>query len=63
MVQDIDWLKSITNLPILIKGVLTGEDGKIYLEIVQSSMRFRVRRVVRCPLLRNYWIIVYSVTP
>lgn len=26
--QDIRWLKSITNLPILIKGVLTHEDGK-----------------------------------
>lgn len=27
--QDITWLKSITNLPILIKGVLTREDGKV----------------------------------
>ena len=27
--QDIEWLRSITNLPILIKGVLTREDGKI----------------------------------
>ncbi|KAK7838121.1 peroxisomal (s)-2-hydroxy-acid oxidase glo4 [Quercus suber] len=26
--KDIEWLKSITNMPILIKGVLTGEDGK-----------------------------------
>lgn len=26
--QDIAWLKSITNLPVLIKGVLTSEDGK-----------------------------------
>ncbi|KAJ0701475.1 putative (S)-2-hydroxy-acid oxidase [Helianthus annuus] len=26
--KDIAWLKSITNLPILIKGVLTREDGK-----------------------------------
>ncbi|KAK4591431.1 hypothetical protein RGQ29_021580 [Quercus rubra] len=25
--KDIEWLKSITNLPILIKGVLTGEDA------------------------------------
>ncbi|KAM4099693.1 hypothetical protein ACB094_05G011000 [Castanea mollissima] len=25
--SDIEWLKSITNLPILIKGVLTGEDA------------------------------------
>uniref|UniRef100_A0A6N2MX40 (S)-2-hydroxy-acid oxidase n=1 Tax=Salix viminalis TaxID=40686 RepID=A0A6N2MX40_SALVM len=27
--RDIAWLKSITNLPILIKGILTREDGKI----------------------------------
>ena len=27
--QDIGWLRSITNLPILIKGVLTREDGRI----------------------------------
>ena len=26
--QDLQWLKSFTNLPILIKGVLTREDGK-----------------------------------
>ncbi|XP_075667384.1 peroxisomal (S)-2-hydroxyacid oxidase GLO4-like isoform X4 [Castanea sativa] len=25
--SDVEWLKSITNLPILIKGVLTGEDA------------------------------------
>lgn len=28
--QDIEWLKSITKLPILIKGVLTSEDGIYY---------------------------------
>ncbi|KAH9665348.1 peroxisomal (S)-2-hydroxy-acid oxidase GLO4 [Citrus sinensis] len=27
--KDIEWLRSITNLPILIKGVLTREDGMI----------------------------------
>ena len=27
--KDIAWLKSITKLPILIKGVLTSEDGLI----------------------------------
>lgn len=27
--QDIGWLRSITNLPILIKGVLTREDGRL----------------------------------
>ena len=25
--QDIRWLRSITSLPILIKGILTHEDG------------------------------------
>lgn len=28
--QDIAWLKSITKLPILIKGILTSEDGNYY---------------------------------
>ena len=27
--QDIQWLRSITTLPILIKGILTHEDGKV----------------------------------
>ncbi|KAJ0076153.1 hypothetical protein Patl1_33755 [Pistacia atlantica] len=27
--QDIGWLRSITSLPILIKGVFTPEDGKL----------------------------------
>ncbi|KAH9713723.1 peroxisomal (S)-2-hydroxy-acid oxidase GLO4 [Citrus sinensis] len=27
--KDLEWLRSITNLPILIKGILTREDGKI----------------------------------
>ncbi|KAK9280908.1 hypothetical protein L1049_003799 [Liquidambar formosana] len=31
--QDIGWLQSITKLPILIKGVLTCEDGKIAMEV------------------------------
>ena len=26
--QDIQWLRSITTLPIIIKGILTSEDGK-----------------------------------
>ena len=29
--QDISWLRSITSLPILIKGILTHEDGKVQL--------------------------------
>lgn len=27
-VQDVKWLQTITSLPILVKGVLTAEDGK-----------------------------------
>jgi hypothetical protein len=26
-VQDVEWLKSITSLPILLKGIVTAEDG------------------------------------
>ena len=29
--QDIGWLRSITKLPILIKGVLTHEDGRDFI--------------------------------
>lgn len=28
MIQDVQWLQTITNLPILVKGVLTAEDGE-----------------------------------
>ncbi|XP_068303882.1 peroxisomal (S)-2-hydroxyacid oxidase GLO4-like [Pyrus communis] len=31
--EDIEWLKSITNLPILIKGVLTHEDARKAMEV------------------------------
>jgi isopentenyl diphosphate isomerase/L-lactate dehydrogenase-like FMN-dependent dehydrogenase len=27
--QDVEWLKSITSLPILLKGIVTAEDGNI----------------------------------
>lgn len=27
--KDINWLKSITNLPIIVKGIMTAEDAKI----------------------------------
>jgi hypothetical protein len=26
-VQDVEWLQSITTLPILLKGIVTAEDG------------------------------------
>jgi (S)-2-hydroxy-acid oxidase len=29
MMQDVKWLQSITSLPILVKGVITAEDGRI----------------------------------
>ena len=28
VVQDVEWLKSITSLPVLLKGIVTAEDGK-----------------------------------
>lgn len=28
MIQDVQWLQTITKLPILVKGVLTAEDGE-----------------------------------
>eukprot|EP00268_Persea_americana_P035780 TRINITY_DN35267_c0_g1_i1.p1 TRINITY_DN35267_c0_g1~~TRINITY_DN35267_c0_g1_i1.p1 ORF type:complete len:366 (+),score=79.70 TRINITY_DN35267_c0_g1_i1:227-1324(+) len=31
--KDVEWLKSITNLPILIKGVLTAEDARKAVEV------------------------------
>ena len=27
--QDVQWLQTITSMPILVKGVLTGEDGEL----------------------------------
>ena len=27
--RDVEWLKSITELPVLVKGILTGEDGQL----------------------------------
>ena len=36
-VQDIGWLKSVTKLPILLKGVLTAEDGISFLTSMFSS--------------------------
>jgi hypothetical protein len=27
----VEWLQSITKLPVLVKGILTAEDGKIFL--------------------------------
>ena len=38
LLQDITWLKSITNLPILIKGVLTPEDGKLKTPLLISCI-------------------------
>ncbi|WZY95543.1 hypothetical protein YC2023_067872 [Brassica napus] len=29
--KDVQWLQTITNMPILVKGVLTGEDGQLLL--------------------------------
>jgi hypothetical protein len=38
--QDIKWLQTITRLPILVKGVLTAEDGKVFLfPVTDLSLR------------------------
>ena len=37
--KDIDWLKSITSLPIVVKGILTPEDAVIAIQMgVQASV-------------------------
>lgn len=39
--QDVGWLKSITKLPIVVKGILTREDGKIkWLLMLCSFLHF-----------------------
>ena len=49
--QDIGWLRSITNLPILIKGVLTREDGRfsilwyLHLIIILPSLLLLMKMV------------------
>ncbi|KAL8227790.1 hypothetical protein R6Q57_015374 [Mikania cordata] len=35
--KDVKWLKTITPLPILVKGVLTAEDGKLYERVVMAA--------------------------
>lgn len=35
---DVDWLKSITYLPIVIKGVLTAEDARLCLQHGASAI-------------------------
>lgn len=36
--QDIGWLKSVTNLPILVKGILTAEDARKAVEAGASGI-------------------------
>ena len=38
-VQDVKWLQSITSMPILVKGVVTAEDGKLLLIFSDASLR------------------------
>jgi hypothetical protein len=35
--QDVKWLQSITSMPILVKGVVTAEDGKLIFFILLVS--------------------------
>lgn len=38
--QDVQWLQSITKLPVLAKGILTAEDGKIH--GIRLALKFSV---------------------
>lgn len=38
--QDVQWLQTITKLPILVKGVLTAEDGIVKLLFFRCSDGF-----------------------
>lgn len=40
--QDVKWLQTITNLPILVKGVLTAEDGRRDLAEMQNNVVFHI---------------------
>jgi len=37
VMQDIKWLQMITWLPILVKGVITAEDGKYLVSVVLNA--------------------------
>lgn len=36
--SDVQWLKSITTLPIILKGILTGQDAKLGIEAGASGI-------------------------
>jgi isopentenyl diphosphate isomerase/L-lactate dehydrogenase-like FMN-dependent dehydrogenase len=36
--QDIKWLQMITRLPILVKGVITAEDGKYLVSVTSLNV-------------------------
>lgn len=38
VLQDIAWLKSITKLPIMLKGVLTREDGNLVIKTISCLL-------------------------
>ena len=38
--QDVQWLQTITKMPILVKGVLTGEDGELKSDKQMLSISF-----------------------
>jgi hypothetical protein len=35
--QDIKWLQTITGLPILVKGVITAQDGKYLVSVIFNA--------------------------
>eukprot|EP00252_Welwitschia_mirabilis_P010045 TRINITY_DN230_c0_g1_i1.p1 TRINITY_DN230_c0_g1~~TRINITY_DN230_c0_g1_i1.p1 ORF type:complete len:261 (-),score=39.05 TRINITY_DN230_c0_g1_i1:766-1548(-) len=38
--KDVKWLQTITSLPILVKGVLTAEDGKHCIDLKKLTLKF-----------------------
>jgi len=49
--QDVEWLRSITKLPVLVKGILTAEDG----ENRVVSLQIRLIRLSLCKSVPHTW--------
>ena len=50
--QDVQWLQTITKLPILVKGVLTGEDGELPSDKqMATSLKFNRKHLTRSTII------------
>jgi hypothetical protein len=58
LAQDVEWLKSITSLPILLKGIVTAEDGKSVNHC--SAFSLQLRGNIYCVYVDTMFIIVLS---